>query len=46
MFNNPTVDMSSAVKALLVLIIAGAFAGLIPARKASAINPVEALRTE
>lgn len=46
MFNNPTVDISIAVKALIVLICAGALAGLIPARKASAINPVEALRAE
>lgn len=46
MFNNPTIDISIAVKALIVLIVAGAFAGLIPARKASSINPVEALRAE
>lgn len=46
MFNNPTVDISIAIKALIVLICAGALAGLIPARKASAINPVEALRAE
>lgn len=46
MFKDPTVDITIAVKALLVLIVAGAFAGLIPARKASAVNPVEALRSE
>lgn len=46
MFQNPTVDITVAIKALIVLIIAGAFAGLIPARKASAVNPVEALRAE
>lgn len=46
MFQNPTVDITIAVKALVVLIFAGALAGLIPARKASAVNPVEALRAE
>ncbi|MBI3519133.1 MAG: ABC transporter permease [Bacteroidetes bacterium] len=46
MFTNPTVDLSVAIKALTVLILSGAFAGLIPASKAVAIKPVEALRTE
>ncbi|MES2513693.1 MAG: ABC transporter permease [Bacteroidota bacterium] len=46
MFTNPTVDLSVAIKALSVLILSGAFAGLIPASKAIAIKPVEALRTE
>jgi putative ABC transport system permease protein len=46
MFSNPTVDLSIATKALIVLIISGAFAGLIPARKAVNIKPVEALRSE
>jgi putative ABC transport system permease protein len=46
MFTNPTVDLSVAIKALSVLILSGAFAGLIPASKAVAIKPVEALRTE
>lgn len=46
MFMNPTVDLSVALKALTVLVVSGAFAGLIPARKAVSIKPVEALRTE
>lgn len=46
MFSNPTVDLSVALKALTVLIVSGALAGFIPARKAVAIKPVEALRTE
>lgn len=46
MFTNPTVDLNIALTALSVLIISGALAGLIPARKAIAIKPVEALRTE
>lgn len=44
MFNNPTVDISVAVTSLIVLIISGALAGLIPATKAVAVLPVEALR--
>ncbi len=46
MFNNPTIDFKVALTALSALIIAGGFAGLIPARKASTISPVEALRAE
>jgi len=46
MFNNPTVDFGVAVKALLVLIISGAFAGMIPARRAVSIKPIDALRDE
>jgi putative ABC transport system permease protein len=46
MFTNPTVDLKVALKALSILILSGAFAGLIPASKAVAIKPVEALRTE
>lgn len=44
MFNNPTVDINVAVTSLIVLIISGAFAGLIPATKAVSVLPVEALR--
>jgi putative ABC transport system permease protein len=44
MFNNPTVDIQVAIKSLIVLIISGAFAGLIPATRAVAVLPVEALR--
>lgn len=46
MFSNPTVDFGIAIKALSVLIVGGALAGLIPARKAVSIKPVEALRAE
>lgn len=45
-FVNPTVDLSVALIALTILIISGALAGLIPASKAIAIKPVEALRAE
>lgn len=46
MFTNPTIDFNIAVTALCILVCAGALAGLIPARKAIAIPPVEALRYE
>lgn len=44
--DNPTVNLSIALKVTLVLIISGAFAGLFPAMKATKIKPVEALRYE
>jgi putative ABC transport system permease protein len=46
MFVNPTIDLRIAITALLILIVAGAFAGLIPARKAIKIKPIDALRAE
>lgn len=46
MFLNPTVDLNIALIALTTLIVSGAIAGLIPASKAVAIKPVEALRSE
>jgi len=46
MFTNPTIDLKVALTALSILVIAGALAGLIPARKAVKIKPIEALRTE
>ncbi len=45
-FSNPEVDFSVAVWATVVLIVAGAFAGFMPAVRAASINPIEALRTE
>ncbi len=46
MFTNPEVDLGIAVKALGILIISGALAGLIPAARALKIKPIEALRAE
>lgn len=46
MFTNPTVDMGIAIEATLTLIVAGAIAGFIPARKAVKVKPIEALRAE
>lgn len=46
MFMNPTVDFNIAVSATLLLIIAGAIAGYIPAKRAASIKPIVALRDE
>ena len=43
MFQNPGVSFGEATQALVILIASGALAGLIPARRALAISPVEAL---
>tara|TARA_R110002073_G_scaffold336295_2_gene531919 strand:+ start:71412 stop:72665 length:1254 start_codon:yes stop_codon:yes gene_type:complete len=40
----PEVDFPSAIAATIILVVAGAIAGFIPARQAVAIHPVEALR--
>jgi putative ABC transport system permease protein len=44
MFVNPTVGLHVCLEATLVMVVAGTFAGLIPARKAARIRPIEALR--
>lgn len=46
MLGSATVDISMAVNVTLVLIIAGALAGLFPALNATKVKPVEALRDE
>ena len=46
MFSNPTVDISIAIQATATLIVAGTLAGLFPARKATKIRPIEALRAD
>ena len=46
MFSNPTVDLGIAVQATVTLIVAGTLAGLFPARKATKIRPIEALRAD
>ncbi|HEY4243596.1 MAG TPA: ABC transporter permease [Kofleriaceae bacterium] len=40
------VSLGTAVRAVAILIAAGAFAGLMPAAHAASIKPIEALRTE
>jgi len=45
-FANPEVNMQVAVYATLLLVLCGALAGFIPARKAASVKPVVALRDE
>lgn len=46
MFTNPTVGIDVCVKATLLMIVGGTLAGMVPARKAAKIRPIEALRAE
>jgi putative ABC transport system permease protein len=46
MFTNPEVDFNKAMTALVILVISGVFAGMIPARRAISIKPIDALRDE
>jgi len=43
-FKNPDVSVASALRALAILIVCGVLAGLMPARRAVRIPPVQALR--
>ena len=43
---NPSVGVDVALEATLLLIVAGTVAGLIPARRAAKVKPIEALRAE
>lgn len=45
MFQNPGVSLGNAGAALVILVVCGALAGLVPARRATAISPVEALHS-
>jgi len=45
-FRNPEANLSIALTAMALLVIAGAIAGFIPAKKASSIKPIDALRDE
>lgn len=46
MFGPPEVKIETAIASLLTLIFFGALAGLIPARKAAKISPIEAIRID
>ena len=46
MLDNPTVGLSTAIGATVVLIVAGTIAGIFPARQAAKVKPIEALRAE
>lgn len=45
-FSRPEINLSVAVVATAILVIAGALAGLFPAMRAANIKPIEALRAE
>ncbi len=45
-FKNPEADFSIAMGATILLIVAGAVAGFVPAMKAAKVRPVDALRDE
>ena len=45
-FRNPEISFTMAMAALSVLVVAGVIAGLIPAKRAIKIKPIDALRDE
>lgn len=45
-FSDPGVDLRSALWALVILVVSGVLAGLIPAQRAVRLKPVEALRQD
>jgi putative ABC transport system permease protein len=46
MFTRPEVDFNVAMTALIILVVCGAIAGFIPAKRAINVKPIEALRYE
>lgn len=46
MFRNPEINFDMAMLSLGILVVSGIFAGLIPARRAISIKPIDALRDE
>lgn len=45
-FSNPSIDLGTAFIALVVLIVAGVIAALLPASKAASVDPIVALQDE
>jgi len=45
-FSRPEVSFQMAIGALSVLVVSGIFAGLVPAKRAVSIKPIDALRDE
>ena len=44
MFVNPTVGIDVCIEATLVMVLAGTLAGIVPARRAARVRPIEALK--
>jgi putative ABC transport system permease protein len=45
-FGPPDIGLTTVLAALVVLVVTGALAGIMPASHAASIKPIEALRTE
>lgn len=45
-FKNPEIDFQVAITAVILLIVVGALAGLVPALRAAKIMPIEAMRAD
>lgn len=45
-FGKPEVDFATALSALVVLVVSGLLASLLPAAKAASVNPIVALQDE
>ena len=46
MFKNPEIDLTAALICLIIIVISGGLAGVIPAQKAAGVDPIVALRSE
>ncbi len=45
-FKRPEIDFQAAITALIILVVSGALAGLVPALRAAHVKPVEALNAD
>jgi putative ABC transport system permease protein len=45
-FKNPEINFQAAITSVVLLVIIGAVAGLVPALRAAKIMPIEAMRAE
>jgi putative ABC transport system permease protein len=45
-FANPEINLTVALSATILLVVSGAIAGYVPARKAASVKPVVALKDE
>jgi putative ABC transport system permease protein len=45
-FKNPEIDFQVAITAVILLVVVGALAGLVPALRAARIMPIEAMRAD